>query len=108
MKRRSTETAPRVVPGRKDPVHVSNHALFRWLERSGVLEVERLRASLSMALDRAYQAGAAMHQGEFLILAGGMVYVIRDGTVITCDQDDGQHNHGSLLKRRADIVQSDD
>lgn len=103
MKRRGAETAikvaARVAPGRKAPVHVSNHALFRWLERSGVIEVEALRASLSMALDRAYQAGAAMHQGEFLILAGGMVYVIRDGVVVTCAEDNGSHS--GLAKRAA-------
>ena len=103
MKRRGTEPAAkdvgRIAPGRKAPVHVSNHALFRWLERSGVIEVEALRASLSMALDRAYQAGAAMHQGEFLILAGGMVYVIRDGTVVTCSEDNG--SHANLVSRAA-------
>ena len=102
MKRADNARQARIQPGRNEPVRVSNHALFRWLERSGVIEVERLRALLSMALDKAYQAGAAMHQGEFLILAGGMVFVIREGTVITCVENDGQHNHGNLLKRAAE------
>lgn len=107
MKPRSAP-AQRIQQGRKDPVHVSNHALFRWLERSGVIEVELLRTSLSMALDRAYQAGAAMHQGEFLILAGGMVFVIRDGTVVTCTEEDAKHGHSNLLKRPVDAGTTDD
>lgn len=86
--------------GRKDPVHVSNHALFRWMERSGLIDVEALRMMLSVALDRGYQAAAAMDQGEILILSAGLVYVVRDGTVITVLTEDGRHNHARVLSKR--------
>lgn len=86
--------------GRKDPVRVSNHALFRWIERSGLVDVEALRMALSAALDRGYQAAAAMQQGEILILSAGLVYVIRDGTVITVLAEDGRHNHARQFSKR--------
>ena len=75
------------------PVEVSNHALFRWLERTGVVDVEALRAALSSALDRAVAASAAMGAEEFLILSNGLVYVVRQGVVVTVTHQDGRYKH---------------
>ncbi len=102
MKARRRQTAKDAQPAPAAPsgrVRVSDHALFRWLERAGVVDVERLRMALTVALDRAYQAASKMNQEELLILSGGLVYVVRDGTVITVLSDDGRHNHGASLAR---------
>lgn len=74
-------------------LQVSNHALFRWLERSGVVDIEALRSALSHALDRAAAASAALGADEFLILSNGLVYVVKDNVVVTVVPDDGRHNH---------------
>lgn len=79
------------------PLQVSDHAVFRWLQRTGVVDVEQLRADLSRALDRSYQAAASIGGGELLILAGGLVYIVRDGTVITVVEEDGRHRHARYL-----------
>lgn len=79
--------------GRKAPLRITDNALFRWLERGGVIDVPALRAALATTLDRAYQAGASLDQGEFLILSGGLVYIVRDGALITVVDDDGRHRH---------------
>lgn len=75
------------------PVEVSNHALFRWLERTGVVDVEALRAALSSALDRAVAASAAMGAEEFLILSNGLAYVVKNGVVVTVLEQDGRYKH---------------
>lgn len=86
-------------PKRK-AVHVSNHALFRWLERTGVVDIEALRGMLESALERAVVANMAMGQGECLVLSGGLVYVVRDGVVVTVTEDDGRHQHARHLAPR--------
>lgn len=90
--------APTVMGKRKQrsvhkPVEVSNHALFRWLERTGVVDVEALRAALSLALDRAVAASAAMGAEEFLILSNGLAYVVKNGVVVTVLEQDGRYKH---------------
>lgn len=85
--------------GRHAPVKVSDHALFRWMERAGVVDVERLRSALSCALDRAWQAAASMNQGELLVLSGGLVYLVRDGVLITVMHEDGRHDHARKLAK---------
>lgn len=73
-------------------VEVSNHALFRWLERTGVVDIEALRAALAAALERAVAASAAIGGGDCLILSNGLVYVIRENVVVTVVPNDGRHN----------------
>lgn len=84
------------------PLTISNHALFRWLERSGVVDIEALRTALAAALDRAAAASAAIGAEEFLILANGLVYVIKDNVVVTVVPDDGRHNHARKFMPAAD------
>ena len=73
--------------------------MFRWLGRAGVVDVAQLRAGLSAALDRAYQAGASLAAQDFLILSGGLVYIVRDGVLVTVIDDDGRGNQASSLAR---------
>ncbi|WP_225205366.1 hypothetical protein [Novosphingobium huizhouense] len=78
---------------------VSDHALFRWMERAGVVDVEKIRTALAQSLDRAWQAGAEMSGGELLVLSAGLVYVIRNGTLVTVLHEDGRHNHARNMAR---------
>jgi hypothetical protein len=50
---------------------VSDHALSRWLQYAQIVDVEQIRAMLTSALDRAFQAGAAMGGREFIIWPKG-------------------------------------
>lgn len=75
------------------PLEISNHAMLRWLERSGVVDIAAMRTALSAALDRAVAASAAIGGGECLILSNGLVYVVRDNVLVTVVPDDGRHRH---------------
>jgi hypothetical protein len=88
-------------PG-KEPLRVSDHALVRWLGRTGLVDVEALRTSLSTALDRAYQAGATLEASEFMILSGGLVYLVREGTLVTVFNDAGRASQARTLTPRVE------
>lgn len=77
---------------------ISDHALVRWLERSGALDVAALRTMLSASLDKAAQAGFALGSSNFLILADGLVYHVRDGVLVSCLIDEGQHVRTGRLR----------
>lgn len=72
---------------------VTDHALCRWLERTGAMDVEAMRAMLAESLERAATAAARLDAAKYLILADGMVFVIQDGVVITTLADEGRHAH---------------
>ncbi len=76
---------------------VTDHALVRWLERSGALDVEAIRGMLARSLGTAGRAAEALGVGRYLILADGLVYVIENGTLVTVLEDDGRHSHLSHL-----------
>lgn len=61
---------------------LSDHAVLRFLERSGV-QVEQLRATLESALDRAGRAAAELDASEYLIVVDDLTFVVRSGTVTT-------------------------
>lgn len=79
---------------------VTDHALVRWLQRTGAMDMEQLRKLLADGLARAAKAAGELDAGEFLILADGMVFVVKDGTVVTVEQEDGRHRHARSLTRR--------
>lgn len=81
---------------------ISDHALLRWLDRSGVLDVEQLREILAASLERAATAADRIGGGEYLILADGLVFIVRDGTVTTVVPDNGRHARHLVGKRPAD------
>jgi hypothetical protein len=72
---------------------VTDHALVRWLERTGAMDMEALRQMLAASLDRAAAAAEILDQSKYLILADGLVFVVRHGKVITVLADDGRHSH---------------
>lgn len=74
---------------------ITDHALVRWLERSGAMDTEAMRDMLAASLDRAAEAAAALESSKFLILADGLVFVVQQGKVITVLEDD--HRHSRIL-----------
>lgn len=62
---------------KKPRVHVTDHALVRFLERVGGVDVEALRSAIGRSLDEAARLGAAA------AVIDGFRYVLRD------DPDDG-------------------
>ena len=89
------------------PIHITDHALVRWLERTGAVEIEPLRIALAQSLQRATAAAEAIGAGKFLILADGMVYVIRDHALVTVIPEDKRHLRAKLLSRRGEDPEAD-
>ena len=78
---------------------MTDHALVRWLERTGAMDTEAMRALLAASLERAAKAAAVLDQAKYLILADGMVFVVQDAKVITVMPDDGRHHHALAPER---------
>lgn len=68
-------------------IHITDHGLLRWLERSGALDVEAVRAALAGSLERAGVAAAQLGVAQFAIAADGLLYVVRDGRLTTVTTD---------------------
>jgi hypothetical protein len=99
VSRRAARKAQPQPAAARPALKVSDHALFRFIERAGVVDVEQLRMALTVALDRAWQAANKLGQDEMLILAGGLVYLVRNGTVVTVMSEDGRHNQAASFRR---------
>lgn len=72
-------------------IRVSDHALLRFLERTGAAEVEALRTVLAQSLLRAHNTTMQISQSEYYIVADGLRYVIRDNTVVTVLHEQVHH-----------------
>jgi hypothetical protein len=64
-------------------IRVSDHALVRFLERSGAAEVEPLKLAIAASLDRARRAAAELGRDSFVVIADGLRYVVQDGVLVT-------------------------
>lgn len=62
---------------------VSDHALLRFIERAGGLDIEALRAELARSLARATTSAALIGTQDFTVRADGLTYVVRNGIVVT-------------------------
>lgn len=82
-------------------IEVTNTALVNWLERTGAADFSGVREAIGKSLAGAAEAAEVLGVGEFLILADGLVYVIREQTLIGVSAEDGRHKHARLLARRS-------
>jgi hypothetical protein len=64
-------------------LRISDHALVRFLERAGGLDVEAVRLALADSLARAASAAEQLDARRYTIQADGLRYVVADGVVIT-------------------------
>lgn len=58
-------------------ISVSDHALVRWLERQGIVNVE-----LERNVIRGLLADVPL-SGEFTLIRDGMKFVVKDGVLVT-------------------------
>jgi hypothetical protein len=72
---------------------VSDHAAMRWLERGVGFDINMLKRTVADALDNAFQAAEKLGVSNYLILAAGQVFVVRDGTLVTVMADDSDRLH---------------
>lgn len=64
-------------------VRVSDHALLRVIERGGGFDVEGLRRAVSLSLERGVAAADRLGQTEVRVRIGRLVYVVKDGSLVT-------------------------
>ena len=79
-------------------VNVSDHALVRFLERAGGLDVEGLRERLTISLARAGAAATALGAGDFTVKADGLAYLVCGGIVVTVLPDDASPRARTIVK----------
>ena len=68
---------------RRGIVRVSDHALLRFIERAGGMDIETLRAALEGSLKRAVAAADEIGTGDMIINADGLQYILRDHVVVS-------------------------
>lgn len=83
-----------------EPLAISDHALVRWLERTGAANVRQLKRILAESLLRASEAADRVSAAHYVILADGLVYVVRDGVLTTVIEDDGRNARVRALKHQ--------
>jgi len=84
---------------------ISDHALLRFLERAGGMDVEGVRKALAASLQRAFDTGRAVGAAEYSIASEGVVFVVRNGQVVTVLDDVGGGRVRGAHPRERDEVQ---
>lgn len=79
---------------------VSDHALLRFLERGGGIDLDCLRAQLNNSLARAHTAARSVAQCDYLIKADGLISVVRGDTVTTVLADKQPVGRAATLDQR--------
>lgn len=79
---------------------ISDHALLRFLERAGGLDIEELRARLGNSLERAHEAARSVSDSDYLIRADGLLYVVREETVTTVIEHKDPISAAAILAQR--------
>lgn len=71
------------------PVRISDHALVRFLERAGGLDVHGVRMHLQASLSRSTEAAHRLGLADFTVRADGLCYRVVNGTLVTVvDEND--------------------
>ena len=84
----------------RPPISISDHGLMCWLERTGLVDFGPMRRELSRSLERAVGAAASIGVEDYLILADGLVYVMRDHTLVTVLPEDNRHARARAIAAR--------
>ncbi|MCO4053423.1 MAG: hypothetical protein HEQ16_05110 [Bosea sp.] len=64
-------------------LRISDHALVRFLERAGGLDIDAVRAAMAEGLGRAAGMAEEMRAGRYTIVVDGLRYVVERGTLVT-------------------------
>jgi len=68
-------------------IRVSDHALVRFLERSGAADVDALRGLIARSLERGRRQAERVGIGDYIIIADGLRYVVRGNELVTVLED---------------------
>ena len=79
---------------------VSDHALLRFLERAGGMDVEGGRTSLSASLERAADGAKQLGLGRYIIVADDLLYIVEGRDLVTVLPDTGRAAHLRATRRR--------
>ena len=71
-------------------LRVSDHALVRFLERAGGFDLAPLKTAIQASLNRAVQAADEIGHNDFVVVADGLRYRVKNGTVVTITDDRGR------------------
>jgi hypothetical protein len=64
-------------------LRISDHAVVRFLQRAGGLDIDALRAAMADGLDRAVGMAEELRAERYTIVVGGLRYVVERGTLVT-------------------------
>jgi len=64
-------------------LHVTDHAVLRYLERVRGIDIERLRADLQRKATRAHASAVSIGGGEFTIIVDGFRMKCQNDHVVT-------------------------
>jgi hypothetical protein len=70
-----------------EPITISDHALVRYLEWEGFVDLSAVRAMLGAHLLRATNAAATIDAESYSIIADGLIYLVRNGTLVTITEE---------------------
>jgi hypothetical protein len=98
---RTGHSAPKSVMARQaGMVPVSDHALIRFLERVGGMDVESVRMSIQVGLARAASSARALGDMDYVIKMDGHLYVVRNDIITTVlNPEDGDGRRTQALGR---------
>lgn len=69
-------------------LRISDHALVRFLERAGGLDIDAVRAAMAEGLGRAVGMAEELRAERYTIVVGGLRYVVERGTLVTVLEGD--------------------
>lgn len=82
-------------------VHVTDHALVRFLERGAGLDIQGVRSALQHSLERAIALTGELGVTRYSVHADGLIYVVADGTLVTVLVDEGRERPVHVRERGA-------
>lgn len=78
-------------------VRVTDHALVRFLERAGGIDVEALRDQLSAGLARGHAVARSIGDNDYLVKSQGLTFFVRGDAVVTVLDDPDPLSRARLL-----------
>lgn len=78
-------------------IRVTDHALVRFLERAGGIDVETVRQQLETGLQRAHSAARSISDSDYLVNVDGLVVVVRGEAVTTVVDAEGARDRARHL-----------
>ena len=64
-------------------IHVTDHAMLRFLERGGGLDIDAFRAKMEASLTRAHAAARSISASDYVVRVDGLTFLVRGDAVVT-------------------------